>query len=158
MACCVLPDISSVFMKKNRIFRILAIIFARLGFSEVSGLFSTSFEISIWNMVYTFSRYFITKNRSKSYFCIHGLKNYIEAWDMVHTYIYIYIYSECLDLYWFSSWLGNCWPSGGQKHPEGGVSRATSQRKVFWTFFSTCFEISVWNLVYTSSWHCHTSS
>ena len=39
------------------------------------------------------------------------------------------------------SWFGNFWPSGRQKHSDKGVSRAASQRKVFWTF-CTCFEIS----------------
>ena len=34
-----------------------------------------------------------------------------------------------------SSWLGNFWSSCGQKHSVRGVSRAPSQRKVFWTFF-----------------------
>ena len=69
-----------------------------------------------------------------------------------------HLYSECLDLYWFSSWLADFWPSGGRKHSEGGVSRAPSQQKIIWCFFSTCFEISIWNLVYTSSRQCHTSS
>ena len=41
----------------------------------------------------------------------------------------------CLDLYWILSWLVNYWPSGGQKHSEGGVSRAPSQRKFVWSFF-----------------------
>ena len=31
--------------------------------------------------------YFTAKNRSKSFICIHGLKNYIEASDLVHTQI-----------------------------------------------------------------------
>ena len=31
--------------------------------------------------------------------------------------------------------VGHFWPSGGQKHSEGVVSRAPSQRKVFWTFY-----------------------
>ena len=48
---------------------------------------------------------------------------------------YTHLYSECLDHYWFLSWLGNFWPSGGQKHSEGGVSRAPSQRKKFLDFF-----------------------
>ena len=48
---------------------------------------------------------------------------------------YTHWYSECLDLYWFSSWLGDFWSSGGQKHLKGGVTRAPSQRKVFQTFF-----------------------
>ena len=29
--------------------------------------------------------YFTAKNKSKSFICIHGLKNYIEASDLVHT-------------------------------------------------------------------------
>ena len=32
---------------------------------------------------------------------------------------YTHLCSKCLDLYWFSSWLGNFWPSGGYKHSEG---------------------------------------
>ena len=55
----------------------------------------------------------------------------------------LYLYSECLDLCWFSSWLGNFWPSGGQKHSEGGVSRAPSQRTVFWTFFNMLWDINL---------------
>ena len=31
--------------------------------------------------------YFTAKNRSKSFICIHGLKNHIEASDLVHTLI-----------------------------------------------------------------------
>ena len=31
--------------------------------------------------------FFTAKNRSKSFICIHGLKNYIEASDLVHTQI-----------------------------------------------------------------------
>ena len=31
--------------------------------------------------------YFTAKNRSKSFICIHDLKNYIEASDLVHTLI-----------------------------------------------------------------------
>ena len=57
---------------------------------------------------------------------------------------------ECLDSYWFSSWLGYFWPSGGQKHLKGGVTRAPS-------LFCTCFEISVWNLAYTCTGWCHMS-
>ena len=49
-------------------------------------------------------------------------------------------------------------PSGGQKHLNGSVIRAPSQWKVFRTFFCTCCEISVWNLAYTCSGWCHTSS
>ena len=95
--------------------------------------------------------YFTAKNRSKSFICIHGLKNHIEASDLVHTLIlwvswsllifvmigqflalwpqiwYIHSNSECLDPYCLLSCLDNFWPSGGQKHSKGGVSRAPSQ-------------------------------
>ena len=57
--------------------------------------------------------YFTAKNRSKSFICIHGFKNYIEASDLIHSN------SECLDPYWLLSCLGNFWPSGGQKHSKG---------------------------------------
>ena len=73
-------------------------------FRSFPGFFSTCFEISIWNFVYTCSRwsytssssfipigtlwpYFTAKNRSKSFICIHGLKSHIEGSDLVHTLI-----------------------------------------------------------------------
>ena len=56
---------------------------------------------------------------------------------------YTHLYCECLDSYWFSSWLGNFWPSGGQKHLKGGISRAPSQRKVFRTFLYMFWDISL---------------
>ena len=36
--------------------------------------------------------YFTAKNRSKSFICIHGLKNHIEASDLVHSYIVSVLY------------------------------------------------------------------
>ena len=64
VACCILLDISSVFCKKF-IFRILAIIFVRFGFfGRFPGFFSTCFEISIWNLVYTCSRWCYTSSSS----------------------------------------------------------------------------------------------
>ena len=42
--------------------------------------------------------------------------------------------SECLDPCWLLSCLGNFWPSGGQKHSKGGVSRAPSQRHMRFEF------------------------
>ena len=78
---------------------------------------------------------------------------------------YTHSNSECLDPCWFLSSLGNFWPSGGQKHSKGGVSRAPSQRHMRFEFhqnqvsaseefsglFSKCFAISTWKLVYTLS-------
>ena len=97
--------------------------------------------------------YFTAINRSKSFICIHGLKNHIEASDLVHTLILWVSWSLLIFVM-----VGKFWPSGGQKHLKGGVTRAPSQREVFRTFFCTCCEISVWNLAYTFSGWCHTSS
>ena len=89
---------------------------------------------TLW-LIFCFSQYitvYFTNPNLLPVICIHGLKNHIEASDLV-------LYCECLDPYWFSSWLGNFWPSGGQKHLKGGVTRAPSQRKVFRTFFFVHF-------------------
>ena len=67
--------------------------------------------------------YFMVKN--KSFFCIHGLKKYIEASDLIH----ILVYSVSWPLLIFV--MGIFWPSGGQKLSEAGVSRAPSQWKFF---------------------------
>ena len=146
MACCILLDKRSDFCE-NIIFRILAIIFVRFGFLKFYGLFfymfwDISLKLGIYmqqvvlhvNFEFHSNRdtltYFTAKNRSKSFICIHGLKNHIEAPDLVHTLI-LWVSWSLLIL----SWLGNFWPSGGQKHLKGGATRAPSQRKVFQTFF-----------------------
>ena len=46
------------------------------------------------------------------------------------AYNYTHLYSKCLDLYWFASWLGVFWPSGGHKQ-SGKFSRFFS--KMFFT-------------------------
>ena len=74
--------------------------------------------------------YFTAKNRSKSFFCIHGLKNYIEASDLVHTYIVSVLTTTDFCHGW--AIFG---PLADKNHSEGVVSRAPSQRKVFWTFY-----------------------
>ena len=92
------------FFCENIIFRILAIIFVRFGFFEVFRAFFYMFwDISLKLGIYMQHvvlhvkfefhsnrdtlTYFTTKNRSKSFICIHGLKNHIEASDLVHTRI-----------------------------------------------------------------------
>ena len=68
---------------------------------KFSGLFCTCFEISVWNLVYTCIWWCRTSSLSfipiwtlwptlqpkirQSFICIHGLKNYIEASDLIHT-------------------------------------------------------------------------
>ena len=95
--------------------------------------------------------YFTAKNRS-SFICIHGLKNHKEGSDLVHTLILWVSWSLLIFV------MAIFGPLVDQYNLKGGVSRAHSQRKVFRTFYSTCFEISVWNLVYTSIRWCHMSS
>ena len=160
MACCILLDISSVFCK-NIIFIILAIIFGVLDFQSFPGFCSTCFEISIWNSVYTCSRWCYTS--SSSFIPIGTLwptlqpkivQSHLSAFMALKIIyrpqiLYTHLYCECLDPYWFSSWLGNFWPSGGQKHLKGGVTRAPSQWKVFRTFF-----VHVWRYQF-ETWHIH---
>ena len=56
VAHCILLEISSVCLFFNIIFGILAIIFGVLDFSKFFGLFSTCFEILIWDLEYTSRR------------------------------------------------------------------------------------------------------
>ena len=104
MACCILLDISSVFHEKYYCQNYGDYFCAFWIFRSFPGFFSTCFAISVGNLVYTCSRwcytssssfipigtlwpYLTAKNRSKSFICIHGLKNHIEALDLVHTLI-----------------------------------------------------------------------
>ena len=81
--------------------------------------------------------YFTAQNRSKPFICIHGLKNHIEASDLVHTYVV----SVLIPTDFRHGWA-IFWPSGGQKHLKGGVTRAPSQRKVFRVFLYMLWDIS----------------
>ena len=93
--------------------------------------------------------YFTAKNRSKSFICIHGLKSYIEVSDLVHT------------LKWWVPWplltfvmLGQFFGPLVDKNTGKGELMELPASKKFYRLFSTCFEIWIWNLVYTSSrWH-----
>ena len=115
-ACCILLDISSVFCSDSDSF-IVSIIttdgimtvlskyyFRNFGESKFSGLFFymfwyTSFKLGIymqWVVLHVkfefhsnqnILTYLTVKNRSKSFICIHGLKNHIEASDLVRTLI-----------------------------------------------------------------------
>ena len=98
--------------------------------------------------------------------CVHWTMQMgvLLTWIMAQSTV-IVMNSECLDPYWFLSCLGNFWPSGGQKHSKGGVSRAPSQWHMKFEFhqnqvsaseefsglFSKCFVVSTWKLVYTLS-------
>ena len=114
---------------------------------KFSRLFCTCFEISVWNLVYKSSRW--CHMSSSSFIPIWTLwptlqpkigQSHLSAFKLyrglrfgTHTQIV----SALRD--WFSSCLGNFWPSGGQKHSIGGVNRAPSQRKVLQTFFFYMF-------------------
>ena len=103
MARCTLLHTSSV-LRISHIFGILAIIFARFGMFDVFRAFcrhvlryqfATSYihlvggvtrqvEVSFQSRHFT---YFTAKTRSKLIFCIHGLKNCIDASDLMYIYI-----------------------------------------------------------------------
>ena len=160
MACCILFDISSVFCQKI-IFWILAIIFVRFGFfSKFSGLFFYMFwDISLklgiymqWVVLHVKFEfrsnrdtltYFTAKNRSKSFICINGLKNHIEASDLVHTLILWVSWSVV-----FFVMVGQFLALWRTKHLKGGVTRAPSQRKVFRTFFVDVvrYQFATWQI------------
>ena len=63
VACCILLDINSVFCK-NIFSEFWRLFLCVLDFSKFSGLFSTCFEISVWNLVYTCSRWCYTSSSS----------------------------------------------------------------------------------------------
>ena len=101
--------------------------------------------------------YVTAKNRQTSFICIHGLQNYIEAPDLVHKLIWwvswpllIFVMVGQFLALWRTKTLERGWGGVGWGGGRGWGSRAPSQRKVFQAFFSTCFEIWTWNLVYTS--------
>ena len=98
--------------------------------------------------------YFTAKNRSKSFICINGLKNHVEASDLVHTPI-LYVSWSLLIFVMVGQFLA-LWRT---KTLERGCYQSSQPAKSFPDFFfCTCFEISVWNLAYTFSGWCHTSS
>ena len=75
--------------------------------------------------------YFTAKNRSKSFFLHSWPKKLYRGLRFgTHTYIVSVLTTNDFRHGW-----AIIWPSGGQKHSEGVVSRAPSQRKVFWTFY-----------------------
>ena len=97
--------------------------------------------------------YFTAKNRSKPFICIHGLKNHIEASDLVHTLI-LWVPWSLLIFVMVGQFLA-LWRT---KNTWKGVLVELPASEKFPDFFCTCCEISVWNLAYTSSGWCHTSS
>ena len=147
MACCILLHISSVLCKKNIIFGILVIILHVLDFSNFSRLFfdmfwniSLKLGISIQYVVLHVSfefhskwdtwTYFTAKNRSKSFICINGLRNHIEASDLIHTLI-LWVSWSLLIFDMVGQFLALWWT----KTLERGVTRAPSQRKKFADWF-----------------------
>ena len=97
--------------------------------------------------------YFTAKNRSKSFICMYGFKNHIEASDLVHT-LKLYV-SWSLPIFVMVGQFLALWR---KKTLERGCYQSSQPAKSFPDFFCTCFEISVWDLPYTFSGWCHTSS
>ena len=168
MACCILLDINSVFCK-NIIFGILAISFARFGFSKFSGLFSTYFEISVWNLVYTCSRWCYTS--SSSFIPIGTLgptlqpkivQSHLSALMTLKTYrglrfgTHTYIVCVLIPTDFRHGWA--IFGPLADKNTWKGVLPKLPASEKFSGLFCTFFEISVWNLAYTFSGWCYTSS
>ena len=139
MACCILLDISSVFFVKILFSEFWRLFLCVLDFSKFSGLFSTCFEISVWNLVYTCSRWCYTSSSSfipigtlwptlqpkigqspLSAFMALKIIQRPQIW-YTHSNCDTHSNRECLDPYWLLSCLDNFWPSGGQKHLKGGL-------------------------------------
>ena len=123
---------------------------------------STCFEISIWNLVYTFSRWHDMSSLScitigslwpslqpkvgQTYFLQarpHKSNKFFKFGTQVACCILLDISSVFVKIlfqnfgdYFCAFWIFRSFPG----------------------FFSTCFEISIWNLVYTCSRWCYTSS
>ena len=75
-----------------------------------------------------------------------------------HQILYIFLYSNCRDPHWYSSWLSN-FGSLVEKKTLGRRSLAgLSASEKFSGLIYTYFEISIWNLVYTSRRPHHTAS
>ena len=104
--------------------------------------------------------YFTAKNRSKSFICIHGLKNHRGLRFGAPTQIVCVLTPTD-----FCHARAIFRPMVDKNTPKGGVSRAPSQRHIRFEFhqnqgsaseefselFSKCFAISTWKLVYTLS-------
>ena len=171
VACCLPLDISP-FLCKNIIFRILAIFLHVWIFQSFAGLFSTCFEISLWNLVYSCSSWCYTLSSciipiwtlwhtlqpkiGQSHLSAYmALQNYIEASDLVHT-LKQWVSWPLLIFVMLGQFLTLWW---------GGVSRAPSQRHMRFEFhqnqvsaseefcrlFFKCFAVSTGKLIYTLS-------
>ena len=100
--------------------------------------------------------YFTAKNMSKSFICINGLKNQIEASDLVHTLILRASWSLMIFVMvgkFLALWRTKHWSIWQVSNWD--LKTCT---KKFSGLFCTCFEISVWNLSYRSSGWCHASN
>ena len=124
---------------------------------------STCFEKSIWNLVYTFSRWHDMSSLScitigslwpslqpkvgQTHFCNHGLINQ-DIFFKFGTQVACCI----LIRHKFRFCKNNIFRILAIIFVRFGFL------EVFLAFFSTCFKTSVWNLVYTCSRWCYTSS
>ena len=134
--------------------------FVRPRFPDFS---STCFEISIWNLVYTFSRWHDMSSLS----CITigllwpslqpkvGQTHLLQSWPQKSRLILQNLYISVL-LYTSRHKFHFLWKYCFRNFVDFFCA--------FWIFlsfpgfFSTCFDISVWNLVYTCSRWCYTPS
>ena len=96
--------------------------------------------------------YFTTKNRSKSFICIHGLENHIETSYFVHTLI-LWVSWPLLIFVMVGQYLA-LWRT---KNTWKEVLLELPASEKFSGLFRTCCEISIWNLANTSNGWCHTT-
>ena len=94
--------------------------------------------------------YFAAKNRSVIF--LHSWTQRLYRGPRFGTHTYIVGVLTATD---FRHGWAIYGPLADKEHLEAELNKAPSQPKVFPTVF-TCFEISIWNLVYITSGQCHT--
>ena len=168
MARCIFLDISSVFCK-NHISEILAINFVRFGFCEVFRAFFlhvSRYHYETWYIhlvgSVTHQHQVQVSFQSGHFDLLYSQKQvkviFLHLWPQKlyrglrfgkHTNIVSVLISTDFRHGW--AIFG---PLADKNTRKGEL---IDPAKSYLVFFSTCFQISVWNLVYTSSRQCHTS-
>ena len=177
MACCILLDISSVCCKKYYFQNFGDYFCAFWIFRSFPSFFSTCFEISVWNLVYTCSRWCYTS--SSSFIPIGTLwptlqpkigQSHLSAFMALKIIQrpqiwYTHLYCECLDPIDFCHARAIFGPLVDKNTGKGelvelpvsdtwGLSFIRIRSlplKSFLDFFSKCCALSTWKLVYALS-------
>ena len=122
---------------------------------KFSRLVCTWFEISIWNLVYITSRHRVRVSSQSGYpdllyskkICQSNFSSFMAS-TIIQTpqTWYTPLHSKCLELCWFSSWLGNCWPLSGYKPSERVSQQSSPPLESFLIFFVYVlkYELEIW--------------